>query len=264
MSSSDIDQFLNFAEALVDAVKPTIMSQFRSNFRVDTKDDTTPVTETDRAAELMLRQMIETRYPNHGILGEEFGIKRPDADFVWVIDPIDGTKSFICGKPTFGILIALIHRQRPILGVIDIPASGDRWVGALNRKTKFNDMDASVRSCNKLSLAWLCATSHIMFTPKNYKKFCLLENSCSNIILGTDCMGYGLLASGWGGLVCEGTLAIYDFAAHIPIIEGAGGAIRDWDGAPLKLDLTQNEKCFSVIASGDISLLKSVVSILND
>ncbi len=131
----DIDAFLALATELADAAGAAIRPHFRTRLAIDDKPDLTPVTAADRAAEQAMREMIESRFPDHGIVGEEFGRVREDAEFVWVLDPIDGTKSFISGVPLFGTLIALTRASRPILGIIDQPISRERWVGAAGRPT---------------------------------------------------------------------------------------------------------------------------------
>ena len=262
MNISNFDHMLELSETLVEAVRPTVLAGFRSGGHAENKSDSSPVTQTDRDAEIIMRKIIEREYPEHGILGEEFGITRPNSEIFWILDPIDGTKSFIAGKPTFGSLVAVVHKDRPIIGVIDIPMSGDRWVGAVDRRTTLKNVEVSTRSCKEIESAWLCATSHKMFTSNHYQKFCELEEKCANVIFGTDCMGYGLLASGWLDIVCEDTMALHDFAAHIPIIEGAGGVITDWAGLPLKINPTAYQDRYSVLAVGDRTLLAPALSAL--
>src|SRR5512134_45470 len=151
------------AERMADAVRPIVLSYFRGTVPTDAKADSTPVTAADRDAETRMRQMIEEAFPGHGILGEEHGSVRLDAEDVWVLDPIDGTKSFITGKPLFGTLIALVHRGRPVVGVIDAPALGERWVGIEGQPTTLNGAIVTVRPCPALEQAWVYATAPEMF-----------------------------------------------------------------------------------------------------
>ena len=130
-------EFVDLAERLADASGQVVRRHFRTSIEIITKADASPVTIADREAEQMLRRMVKLAYPEHGLVGEEFAAERPDADYVWVFDPIDGTKSFITGRPFFGTLIALLHRGKPILGVIDHPAIGERWIGASGHPTTF-------------------------------------------------------------------------------------------------------------------------------
>jgi inositol-phosphate phosphatase/L-galactose 1-phosphate phosphatase/histidinol-phosphatase len=179
--------------------------------------------------------MIAAHYPSHGILGEEQAPERTDAPFVWVLDPIDGTKAFVTGKPLFGTLIALVHDGRPIVGVIDMPALDERWVGGEGLPSTRNGRPARVRRCAGLETAWLYATSPQMFEGADAAAFERLRRACYAAIYGADCYAYGLLACGWVDVVCEASLQPYDYCALVPIIEGAGGIITDWEGEPLGL-----------------------------
>src|SRR6516165_6070149 len=157
-------EFVSLAERLADASGHIVRHYFRSPIEIITKADASPVTIADREAEKELRRMVALACPQHGLIGEEFPSERRDAEFVWVFDPIDGTKSFITGRPLFGTLIALLHRGRPILGVIDHPALGERWIGAAGRPTSFQGGPARVRPCASLAQAVLSASSPHIFT----------------------------------------------------------------------------------------------------
>lgn len=242
---------------MADAVRPVSMSYFRSGLGVDRKADDSPVTIADKEAETVLRQMIETAFPDHGIIGEEHGTINANADFVWVLDPIDGTQAFATGKPLFGTLIALLHEGLPLIGIIDMPALDERWVGARGRPTLFKDKPASTRPCADLRDAWLYATSPQMFVPERFDQFETLRKSCRRTIYGAECQAYGLMSSGWVDVVCEDTLQPYDYAALIPIVEGAGGVITDWQGNPLT---TASEG--HVIAVGDPTLHEKAMKAL--
>src|SRR5512134_718059 len=159
-----VDSYLALAEDLANAASQIIRRHFRTPVSVDDKADASPVTVADRDAEAAMRTMIETAFPNHGIIGEEFGVTRGGASHLWVLDPIDGTKSFVTGRPLFGSLIALCRDGRPIIGVIDMPALDERWVGAEGRITTFNGRPARARACHELACAWLYSTSPLMFT----------------------------------------------------------------------------------------------------
>jgi inositol-phosphate phosphatase/L-galactose 1-phosphate phosphatase/histidinol-phosphatase len=182
-----------------------------------------------------MRQLIAARFPDHGIIGEEFGREREDAEFVWVLDPIDGTKSFISGVPLFGTLIALAYRGRPLVGIIDQPISHERWLGAAGRATLFNGAPVGVRPCAALAAATLFATSPDMFVGADRIAFGRVAETVKLVRFGADCYAYGLLALGFIDLVIEASLKPYDFSAMLPIIEGAGGIASDWSGAPLSL-----------------------------
>jgi inositol-phosphate phosphatase/L-galactose 1-phosphate phosphatase/histidinol-phosphatase len=210
-----------------------IRPYFRRPLAVDDKPDQSPVTIADREAEAAMRRLIAARFPEHGIIGEEFGREREDAEFVWVLDPIDGTKSFISGVPLFGTLIALARRGRPILGIIDQPISRERWIGAEGRPTVFNGVPIRVRPCPSLAAATLFATSPDMFIGADREAFGRVAAAVKLVRFGADCYAYGLVALGFVDLVIESSLKPYDFSAMLPIIEGAGGVASDWRGAKL-------------------------------
>jgi inositol-phosphate phosphatase/L-galactose 1-phosphate phosphatase/histidinol-phosphatase len=230
------------------------MRAFRASALViDAKADDTPVTVADREAEAVMRRMIEEAFPDHGIVGEEYGEVRRNADWVWALDPIDGTKSFVTGKPLFGTLIALLHEGRPVVGVIDMPALGERWLGVDGRATTFigrnGGREAHSRACPALAGAWLYTTSPQMFCGRDAEAFQRLGGSCRACIYGGDCYAYGLVANGTVDLVCESAMQPYDYCALVPVVAGAGGMITDWSGAPLTLASDGR-----VLAAGDPSL----------
>jgi inositol-phosphate phosphatase/L-galactose 1-phosphate phosphatase/histidinol-phosphatase len=230
-----LDAYLALAAELADAAGAAIRPYFRTRLTVDEKADLSPVTAADRAAEMAMRQRIAARYPDHGIIGEEFGADRADAEFVWVLDPIDGTKSFISGVPLFGTLIALARRGRPILGIIDQPISRERWIGAEGYKTTHNGSPAHCRPCAALGAATVFATTPDMFQGDDADTFSNVARAAKLVRYGADCYAYGLVALGFVDVVIEASLKPYDFSAMLPIIEGAGGIATDWRGAPLGL-----------------------------
>jgi len=238
------------AEALADAARGIIRGYFRRKIGVDDKGDLTPVTVADREAEAAMRALIEERFPAHGIIGEEHGRSREDAEWVWVLDPIDGTKSFISGIPLFGTLIALTRRGRPVLGVIDQPILGERWLGAAGRATTLNGAPVRTRPCPALDRATLFSTApEIMFEGQDAAGFAALRRAVKLARTGTDCYAYAQLASGFIDLVVEGALKPYDYCALAPVIAGAGGTITDWQGRAL--DLASDGR---VVACGDPAL----------
>jgi histidinol-phosphatase len=248
---------LAFAEALADAAGAIIRRYFRRKITVEDKSDLTPVTVADRAAEAAMRKLIKRRFPEHGILGEEFGPDRPDAEFVWVLDPIDGTKSFISGVPLFGTLIALTHHGRPVLGVIDQPVLKERWIGAVGRKTTLNGKRISTRACAGLDRATLFSTSPDMFSGKDAAAFRRLQKQVKLTRFGGDCYAYALLATGFIDLVVEVDLKPYDYCPLVPVIEGAGGVMTSWTGAPLSIGADGR-----VIAAGDQALARKTLRVL--
>ncbi len=230
------ENLIALAEKLADPARKVVMSHFRKPLEIDAKPDDSPVTIADRQAEDAMRALIEDAFPDHGIIGEERAGKNEDAETVWVLDPIDGTQSFVTGKPLFGTLIGLLERGRPILGILDMPALGERWIGAAGRPTLFNGDPVTVRACSGVDKAWLYATSPHMFEDADFPVFERLRKACWRTIYGAECMAYGLLASGLVDIVCEGTMKLYDYAPMVPIIEGAGGVITDWRGNALGMD----------------------------
>jgi inositol-phosphate phosphatase / L-galactose 1-phosphate phosphatase / histidinol-phosphatase len=204
-----------------------------------------------------MRRLISARFPEHGIIGEEFGRERENAEFVWVLDPIDGTKSFISGVPLFGTLIALAQAGRPILGIIDQPISRERWVGAAGRPSTFNDRAVRCRPCGSLSAATVFSTSPDMFKGADATPHARVAHAAKLVRYGADCYAYGLLALGFIDLVIEAELKPYDFSAMLPIVEGAGGVASDWQGRPL--DLGSDGR---VLVAGDARAHREALALL--
>ena len=258
---TELDTWIALAERLADAARPIALRYFRGDLAIEAKADTTPVTVADREAEAAMRALIEDACPGHGILGEEFGAVRRDAEHLWVLDPIDGTQSFVTGKPLFGTLIALAERGRPVVGVIDAPALGERWVGAAGRATTLNGTPVRTRPCGGLDRAWLYATSPHMFRGEDVAAFESLRQRTHRTLYGADCYAYGLLASGFVDVVAEAGMQPYDYCALVPVVDGAGGVITDWRGRPLTIgsdgrvlaagDATAHAAALSALAGGD-------------
>jgi inositol-phosphate phosphatase / L-galactose 1-phosphate phosphatase / histidinol-phosphatase len=230
-----IDPFISFAEHLADEARALFAPHIGLAPAVTIKADRSMVTALDQAIEQRLRALIEARFPEHGIYGEEEGHVRLDAAFVWVLDPIDGTAPFIAGVPVFGSLIALLHRGQSILGVMDFPVTQDRWVGAIGRPTLHNGQVVRSKACEQLSDALLSASNPDFFAPDELPAFESLRSRTRWRIYGGCCLSYGLLASGRTDVAIDAKLKLYDYAPFIPVIEGAGGVITDWLGQPLSL-----------------------------
>ncbi len=255
---SVIDRFIAAAEAAADVAASVVRPFFRAGVAADLKSDASPVTIADRSAELAMRGVLSQRFPDHTISGEEFGDLNPGQRYRWVLDPIDGTRAFITGRPQFGTLIALLDGSTPILGVIDQPITRERWIGAAGRKTIFHGEFgvAGCRPCPTLSHAELSCTSpqvHAADAPRWEK----LRSNVRRTSYGGDCYAYGLLALGQIDIIAEATMQIWDWAALVPVIEGAGGSITDWNGAPLRPGGDGR-----VLALGDPSLLGHAIEIL--
>lgn len=247
---------VEIAERLADAAGAAIRPFFRAKFDSETKADASPVTEADRAAEAAMRRVIEAEYPRDGIIGEEYGTKEGSTGRTWVLDPIDGTVSFMAGRPIFGTLIALIEEGWPVIGVIDQPIARERWVGVVGRPTLFNGHPVDTRACADLTQAVLATTSPNLFSDDEAVQFLAVASTVARqrIVYGGDCYNYGLVASGHVDLVVEAGLKLHDFAALVPVVEGAGGTMSDWAGNPLNADSAGN-----VIALGDPARLEDVI-----
>ncbi len=247
------------AHRLADAAGAAIRPFYRGEIGLEAKADASPVTLADRAAEEAMRRILTAEASRDGILGEEFGAEREGASRTWVLDPIDGTVSFAAGRPIFGTLIALLRDGFPVLGVIDQPIAGERWVGATGRSTTFNGVEIRTRACRELSDAVLATTSPGLFDDHAAEHFMALaaKTAHKRMVWGGDCYNYGLVASGQVDLVCESGLKLHDFAALVPIVEGAGGTMADWNGEPLHSGSEGH-----VIALGDPARLEDVVEAL--
>ncbi len=254
-----LDAFVALAERLAETSGPIARAYFRSGLTVEDKSDQTPVTAADKEAETAMRALIEGAYPTHGIIGEEYGSVRTDAEYVWVLDPIDGTRSFVAGLPMFGTLIALLRGGRPVVGVIDHPALGERWVGAAERPTLLNGKPVQTRDCASLTAATIYCTAPEMFEGAALEIFNRCRDDARVIRYGTDCYGYAMVASGFGDLVIEAGMSAYDYLPLVSVIDGAGGVITDWEGKALG-----PRSDGRVVASGDRRLHAEVLGRLSE
>jgi myo-inositol-1(or 4)-monophosphatase len=227
----DLEAYRSFLIELAGASGDFIRPYFASpGLVVETKSDQTPVTMADRGAEELMRRMIRRRFPDHGILGEEFGPENTGAEFVWVLDPIDGTRAFAAATPLFGTLIALLHRGQPVLGAINQPVLRQLVIGEGGRTT-LNDRTVRVRATPRLEEATLlCSDVLSPARHQNGDAFAALSRRVKQLRTWGDCFGYLLLATGWTDIMCDPVLSPWDIAALIPVIRGAGGVITDWQG----------------------------------
>lgn len=226
---------LALAHRLADAAGDILQRYWQNMPASEQKADNSPVTAADREVESTLRTAIEATYPDHGIIGEEFGNVRPSSPYQWVLDPIDGTHAFIAKQATFTTLIALAKDGIPFLGVINQPISSERWVCMAGEKTTLNSKLVSPRSCTILAEATLATTALKYFKPEQAQKFERLQSRCKKTLFGGDAYLYAGLASGKADIIVEAGLKPYDFCALRPVVEGAGGIITDWEGKPLTL-----------------------------
>ncbi len=223
---------LALADELADVARRIAVRHFRTPVAVQRKSDGTPVTAVDLQIESEMRRIIRAVFPAHAVRGEEFPAEG-GGEFTWVIDPIDGTKSFITGFPLFGSLIALMQAERPVLGVIEAPALAERWVGCEGRPTRFNGREVRTSTCSSLAQAVVYTTTAETFSSEERERFEALAMRAALRRYGGDCYLYGMLASGSCEFVIEVQLKPHDFMAVIPVVEGAGGMITDWRGARL-------------------------------
>lgn len=250
-------EFVFAANYLADLARSHVLDFFRGKIDAEVKADASLVTIADRSVENLLRSAIMEWFPEHGIVGEEFAVHNPDAEFQWVLDPIDGTYRFAAGHPQFGTLIALAHRRKPVLGVIDIPLMDERWIGAAGWPTTHvrqgRRTTAGTRRCGAIPEATVFFGGGIM-QRRDPMGFWNAMHGVNRLLDG-DSYGYGLLASGFADLIIDSSMKPWDFMPVVPIIEGAGGRVTDWQGRPLDLD-----SGIEVIAVGDGTLLDEVVA----
>jgi inositol-phosphate phosphatase / L-galactose 1-phosphate phosphatase / histidinol-phosphatase len=254
VSSSD----LALAHALADAAGAAIRPLFRAEFGLEMKGDDSPVTRADREAEAAMRRLLAAERPRDGVHGEEGGVTEGTSGRQWVLDPIDGTRAFIAGRPIFGTLIALMDGGFPVLGIIDQPILRERWVGMAGRATELNGRPAQTRRCRELKDALLATTSPALFADDELHAFEHLDAAVKSTVLGGDCYNYACLASGHLDVVVESGLKLHDFAALVPVVEGAGGVMCDWAGDPLHAGSVGQ-----VIAAGDAARVEDILEALS-
>lgn len=224
-----------FAANVADEARKVAAHYFRSALQVDDKADSSPVTVADKEIEAYLRSRIAETFPDHGIFGEEQAPVNLDASMIWVVDPIDGTKSFVTGHPLFGNLMALLKDGTPWLGQIDMPMLGERWQGVAGTPTLHNGQPCRTSGCTTLSEARAYTTDPLLFTGPAKAAFDALADSTHLLRFGGDCYNYGLLASGHCDIVLEIAQQPYDYLPVVQVVQGAGGVISDWSGNPLSL-----------------------------
>lgn len=254
-----LDDDIALALRLADAAGAAIRPYFRSDMPSERKEDATPVSLADRAAEEAMRRILKAEVPRDTVIGEEFGSDAGTSGRSWVLDPIDGTAGFLAGRAIFGTLIALVVEGWPVLGVIDQPIAGERWVGARSRPTTLNGQPVHTRPCRELGEATLATTGPHYFDDHDGGHFMGLaaKTDHKRMVMGGDCYNYAMLASGHLDLVCEAGLKLHDWAALVPVVEGAGGLMCDWNGDPLHAGSTGH-----VLALGDPARLEEVIEAL--
>jgi inositol-phosphate phosphatase/L-galactose 1-phosphate phosphatase/histidinol-phosphatase len=243
---------------IADLAREISLKYFRQPLDIEQKSDRSPVTIADQQTEALIREEITRRFPEHGFYGEESGQTATDLPWVWVVDPIDGTASYSTGKPTFGTLISLAFEGEPVLGLIDMPVLGDRWLGVKGRPTLYNGQPVNTNKVvTEIDNASAYTATPRMFDEATMQRYQALAGLCKFPVFGADCLGYGLLASGFTEIVVEASLEPYDFMALVPVVEGAGGCISDWEGQPVRLDSGDQ-----IVASANTELHQKVLNAL--
>ena len=249
-NSLDINLIKTFVNEVLDHTGKIAMSYFRQIRDLSLKGDSSPVTSADKEIETFLREKISSTFPSHSITGEEFATLDNNSNINWIIDPIDGTRSFVAGKHDFGTLLTVVKDNKVIVGVIDCPALEERWTCYGDDSTEVNGVNTECKSVQKLEDAVMATTSSHEFGMKKWRAYQSLESSVKVTTTGSDCYNYGLLASGHIDLIAEKLTAPHDYLPLTKIVEGAGGIMTDWEGKKLKL----NDEHVYVLASASEQL----------
>jgi inositol-phosphate phosphatase / L-galactose 1-phosphate phosphatase / histidinol-phosphatase len=248
-------EFLRIAAQLADVGGEVHQRYFRTPIEIERKQDGSAVTRADREVETVIRDVLARRYPAHGVVGEEYPEERKDAEFVWFIDPIDGTDAFLDGLPLFGLLLALAWRGRVVLGMIDQPILRERWLGADGHGTTLNGQPARTRPCSTLQAATLYADGPRVPATEADGGIGCLRAACKQSRYGADCYIYGLLASGHIDVVADYGLDAHDFLPLAPVVRNAGGDLTDWHGREVSANSDG-----AIVAVGDTRLLAKAIS----
>lgn len=257
LSAEQIREYRAFAERLAEAAAVAIQPYFRAELAVEDKGGRLydPVTVADQAAEDAMRTLIQAQYPDHGILGEEHGAVVGRSPLTWVLDPIDGTRAFITGLPLWGTLIALNDGTRPVLGVMNQPFTGERFIGTPEGAWRGETLLRTRRCADLASATLMCTTPDMFDTPARRQAFDTVAGQARLMRYGGDCYAYCMLASGFVDVIVEASLQPYDVQALMPIVEGAGGVMTAWDGGTA-------QQGGGVVACGDPALHEQVVALL--
>lgn len=253
--------FASFVDQLATASGDTILPFFRTALAIENKKSGgfDPVTAADRAAEQTMRTLIRRQFPEHGILGEEYGSDGADAEYVWVLDPIDGTKSFITGMVAWGTLIGLMRFGEPVFGMMHQPFTRERFTGdggAARYRGPAGSRDLHVRKCAAIEDAILATTSPLLMNEADRAQFRAVENEVKLSRYGGDCYAYCMVAAGLIDLVIETEIKPYDIVAIIPIVTGAGGIVTTWENGPAQAG-------GRIVVAGDARVHKAALEMLN-
>jgi histidinol phosphatase-like enzyme (inositol monophosphatase family) len=258
MDPRELEHFAASMNRMADASGDLIREMRYADFETEIKNDGSPVTSVDQAVETRIREIIAELHPDHGIIGEEHDDVAPDSEFVWVIDPIDGTLPFLAGFPVFGTLISLVHHQNPILGTIDMPMTRERWVGGGDLQTLRNGEPVHVRACDDISTALMSTSNPDFYDKGSAPALARMKQATKLSVYGGSCMAYAQIASGRIDIGMDVQFDIFDFLALVPVIAGAGGVITDWDG--MALNVKSGDR---FIATGDKCIHDQALKILN-
>ena len=251
-------EYVEFAKLLADEASKISMEYFRTKIDINKKEDMSPVTIADQKTELKIREMINDKYPSHGIMGEEFDEINSLSEFIWVVDPIDGTRSFVAGHKDFGNLISLTHNQKPIVGIINCPAHNERWIGIKNEQSTCNEKKIKTSNIIKIEDAYLFMSGLYFNEPVLREGVDKILKKVNYFRYGGDCYMYGMVASGLIDIVIEDTLKVHDYMALVNVIEGAGGKVTDKLGNDISINSDG-----SVVASSNEKLHNQLISLIN-
>ena len=258
LDEKDLGKFAVSASTMADASGALIRREQEGNFEIQIKGDGSPVTSVDKAAETRIRTIIDELHPDHGIFGEEYGASGADSEFIWVIDPIDGTLPFLAGFPVFGTLIALLHNGAPVLGLIDMPITRERWIGGSNLPTTHNGKTVTTRACENLASALMSTSNPDFYDDASLPALKRMQQATRLIVYGGSCMAYGQIALGRIDVGIDVQFDIHDYLPLVPIITGAGGMVTDWNANPL--DMNSGDR---FIAAGDQRTHAEALKVLN-
>ena len=254
-----INKYIKIANECADVSGKIIKDNFRKNLKINIKKDKSPVTQVDYLSEKRIREIIKKKAPECGFVGEETGKYNEKNEYTFVIDPLDGTRGYVTGKPLFGTLIGLLRNNEPLMGLLNQPILKERWIGIANKETRYNNKIVKTRKCKKLRGSKMYATSPMMFDGKDQKIYKKIRSEIGETLFGIDCYAHGLMALGFIDVILEAKLKPWDYLASSAIISGAGGKFTDWNGKELNLNSDGR-----IVATGDPKIHKQILKIIQN